>query len=296
MVTIGIDIGGMSAKLGLLQDHQIVQESVIETGAEMDYETFLLLLKKEITGLLGQEYPYQLKQIGISSCGLIDSQKGSIVYANNLPWKNRDITKELSEAFGVPVKIANDAKCAALAEAVCGAGKEYERVCMITLGTGVGGAFLCGGTLAMGNPYGDADGILGHIGVESGGRLCTCGRRGCLEAYASATAVMRRYEEQTGEKQTAKEIFNRARRKEEAAAQVVSEFKHYLAEGLTSLVNVLRPEIIVIGGGMAAGADLFLEEIKETVNKQAFGGSVLPVQILPAALGNKAGIIGASLL
>lgn len=296
MYTIGIDIGGMSAKLGLLQNHQIVQESVIETGAEMDYETFLLLLKKEINVLIEQAPLHQVQRIGISSCGLIDSTKGSIVYANNLPWKDRNMAGELSEALGIPVKIANDAKCAALAEAVCGAGKDYERVCMITLGTGVGGAFLCGGTLAMGNPYGDADGILGHIGVESGGRLCTCGRRGCLEAYASATAVIKRYEEWSGERRTAKEIFDRAREKEEAAEKVVLEFRHYLGEGLVSLVNVLRPEVIVIGGGMAAGADLFLEELNQTVNEQAFGGSVLPVRIVTAALGNKAGIIGASLL
>lgn len=296
MYTIGIDIGGMSAKLGLLQNHQIVQESVIETGAEMDYETFLLLLKKEINVLIEQAPLHQVQRIGISSCGLIDSTKGSIVYANNLPWKDRNMAGELSEALGIPVKIANDAKCAALAEAVCGAGKDYERVCMITLGTGVGGAFLCGGTLAMGNPYGDADGILGHIGVESGGRLCTCGRRGCLEAYASATAVMKHYEEWSGERRTAKEIFDRAREKEEAAEKVVLEFRHYLGEGLVSLVNVLRPEVIVIGGGMAAGADLFLEELNQIVNEQAFGGSVLPVRIVTAALGNKAGIIGASLL
>lgn len=296
MYTIGIDIGGMSAKLGLLQDHQIVQESVIKTGAEMGYGTFLLLLKKEINALLEQTPLRQVQQIGISSCGLIDSKKGSIVYANNLPWKDRNMAGDLSEVFGVPVKIANDAKCAALAEAVCGAGKEYERVCMITLGTGVGGAFLCGGTLSMRNPYGDADGILGHIGVESGGRLCTCGRRGCLEAYASATAVMKRYEEWSGERCSAKEIFDRARAKEELAGKVIQEFKYYLGEGLTSLVNVLRPEVIVIGGGMAAGADLFLKELNQTVNEQAFGGSILPVHIVPAALGNKAGIIGASLL
>lgn len=296
MMTIGIDIGGMTAKLALLNNHTIVREAIMETGAGMRYEKFLGFLLKEIKDLMDVALPKKVEKIGISSCGLIDSKKGSIVYANNLPWENRPLAEDLSMAAGVPVKIANDAKCAALAEAVCGAGKDFERVCMITLGTGVGGAFLCGGKLDMGNPYGDADGILGHISVENGGRQCTCGRKGCLEAYASATAVMKRYEELTGIKRTAKSIFDSARENEEDAKQVVEEFRHYLGEGLVSLSNVLRPEVIVIGGGMAAGSDLFLEELNKKVNRQVFGGSVLPIKVVTAELGNKAGVIGASLL
>ena len=150
--------------------------------------------------------------------------------------------------------------------------------------------------MGIGSVYGDGDGILGHITVEHNGRKCTCGRRGCLEAYASAGAVVRTYQEKTGYELSAREIFGRVRTGERAAKETVALFTHYLAEGLVSLVNVLRPEIIVIGGGVSESADLFLGELRETVNREVYGGSLLPVTIEEAKLGNQAGMIGAALL
>ncbi len=292
MYKIGIDIGGMSAKFGLVKEERILAQKIIETGADLEYDAFLSAAAACIAALRKEQ---EVAAVGVSSCGLIDSGQGKIVYSNNIAWEEKTIAKDLQRCTNLPVKVANDAKCAALAEAVYGAGRSYKRVCMLTLGTGVGGGFVCERRLPEGI-YGDGDGILGHITVERGGRPCSCGRKGCLEAYASATAVMAAYREETGLSLTAKEIFSRAGQGEEAALKVVAQFRYYLAEGITSLVNVLRPEVVVIGGGLAGSAGLFIKEVEEQVNRYAFGGALLPVKVDAAQLGNGAGMIGAALL
>ncbi len=293
MYAIGIDIGGMSAKIALVKGTQILRQERIETGMELPYEDFLEKLCRVIDGLrLG----YPVEKIGISSCGLINRKQGTITYSNNIRWDNKSIVSDLRSHTDLPVEIANDAKCAALAEAVLGAGKDYDRVCMITMGTGVGGGFICHKRLDEGSAYADADGILGHITVENRGRACTCGRRGCLEAYASATAIMQTYREKTGERLQALEIFHRVRAGEQAAVQTLESFRYYLAEGLISLVNILRPEVIVLGGGVAGSADLYLPYLTQAVNAGAYGTCALPVKIVTAAFGNEAGMIGAALL
>ena len=293
MTAIGMDIGGMSAKIGVVRGQTVVEEIRLPTSPELDYGTFLDAVCRAVGPLRDR---YGAEKLGISSCGLIDGTRGTIVYSNNIRWENKPIAPDLSARLGLPVKIANDAKCAALAEAVYGAGKDWDRVCMITLGTGVGGCFIRGRRLESGSPYADADGILGHITVERGGRPCTCGRRGCLEAYASATAVMDLYREKTGEACTARDVFLRAAGGEPAAKEVTETFRFYLGEGLISLVNVLRPEVIVLGGGVAGAADQFLPELRAQVNRGIFGGALLPVRIETAVLRNEAGIIGGALL
>lgn len=293
MYSIGIDIGGMSAKIGLVRKNRLELEERIPTGSDLDYEMFL----EQVCGVIrGLQQRYPVSRVGISSCGLIDRSRGTIAHSNNIRWDNKSIVIDIQTRTGLPVTIANDAKCAALAEAVLGAGRNYSRVCMITLGTGVGGGFICEKKLETGNAYADADGILGHITVENNGRSCTCGRKGCLEAYASATAVMQTYRERTGMDLSAMEIFRRAKSGEDAAAAVVEQFRYYLGEGLTSLVNVLRPEVIVIGGGVAGSADQFVPYLEETINRSSYGGAIMPVRIMTAELGNAAGILGAALL
>ncbi|WP_312372569.1 ROK family protein [Lachnoclostridium sp.] len=293
MYSIGIDIGGMSAKIGLISHDNVVLEEIIPTDSNLDYELFIGHITDVIKDICSHN---KVDKIGISSCGLINSKLGAIVYSNNIKWDNKNIVGDIQNRTNLPVKIANDAKCAALAEAVFGIGKEYKRMCMITLGTGVGGAFIINKKLESGNAYGDADGILGHISVENGGRQCTCGRRGCLEAYSSATAIMQSYKERTGQQITAKEIFDNVRINDPSAVATMEEFQYYLGEGLVSLVNVLRPEVIAIGGGVAKSSDLFLDYLNSHVNSQTYGGIALPVKIVSAKLGNTAGMIGATLL
>lgn len=295
MYSIGIDIGGMSAKIGVVREGKILKNSTIQTSSDMVYSNFLTQVISVVEALITEagEVPVM---IGISSCGLIDSNAGRITYSNNIKWEDKSIVSDLKEHLGVPVKIANDAKCALLAEAVLGAGKDYDRVCMITLGTGVGGGFITCKKLDLGTPYADAAGILGHMSVAAGGRQCTCGHRGCLETYASSTAIMASYRERTKEELTTKEIFERVRQGEPAATSVFEEFRYYLGEGLVSFGNILRPEIIIIGGGVSNSADLFIDYLEDYVNDKIFGGNVIPVRIAAAMLGNDAGMIGATLL
>lgn len=293
MDAIGIDIGGMSAKIGLIRQEKVLIRETIPTDSNLLYEPFV----RDVCACIGRlRQQGKVEKIGISSCGLIDSTCGTILYSNNIRWENKKMAPDIAKITGLPVRIANDAKCAALAEAVYGAGSPYERMGMITLGTGVGGGFICHKKLEGGSPYSDADGIFGHMTVENKGRQCTCGRRGCLEAYASATAIVKRYTETTGETLTAKEIFERAGEGRREAVETIEEFRYYLAEGLTNLVNILRPEVIVIGGGVAHSADLFLPYVNEYVNNHAYGTYILPVKIVAAKLGNDAGMIGAALL
>lgn len=293
MYSIGIDIGGMSAKIGVVYGSDLIRQIRIPTSGDLDYAAFL----QQLCGVIGElKQQYPLKKIGISSCGLIDRARGAIVWSNNIRWDNKPIASDIQNRTGLPVSIANDAKCAALAEAILGAGKNYNRVCMITLGTGVGGGFIRHKRLDAADRYADADGILGHITVERDGRPCTCGRKGCLEAYASATAIMQTYWEKTGLSLSAREIFQRTRDGESAACETVAQFQYYLAEGLASLGNILRPDVIVLGGGVAGSADLFLPYLRSQVNKSIFGGELLPIAIEAAELGSDAGILGATLL
>ena len=152
MYRIGIDIGGMSAKFGLVEKDRVLEERVLETGADISYGKFLDDASDVVAALCENR---KVEAVGISSCGLINSGQGKIVYSNNIGWEDKRIAADLLERTALPVRVANDAKCAALAEAVYGAGRAYQRVCMITLGTGVGGGFVCGGRLPAGL-YADA--------------------------------------------------------------------------------------------------------------------------------------------
>lgn len=293
MYAVGIDIGGMSAKIGLVLEDKVVSEERIPTRGDLDYREFV----EEVGWVVNKlSAGYGVKKVGISSCGIIDSRQGAIIYSNNIRWENKHLASDLAQRTGLSVRLANDAKCATLAEAVWGAGKAYDRVCMLTLGTGVGGGFVLNKHIEKGSLYADGDGVLGHITVENNGRPCTCGRRGCLEMYASATAIMKTFQEMTMEACSAQEIFERAREGEPEAKEVVEGFRHYLGEGLVSLANVLRPEVIVLGGGVSGSADMYLDYLNEVVNGKTFGGKFLPIEVVKAKLGNAAGMIGAALL
>ncbi len=292
MYKIGVDIGGMSAKIGLCHREKIIAETRIATGAEIE---FSFLAEKIAEAISAVAAPEEYDFIGIASCGLIDSAKGAVAYANNIAWKNAPLAAVLSSLTKKNVKIANDARCAALCEGVYGVGKD-ARLCLFTLGTGVGGGFTDRGKLQSGSVFADASDIFGHVTVEKNGRQCTCGRKGCLEAYASATALMKENERRGGGTLTAKEIFDLARAGKSMQKSVVEEFVDYLAEGIANTVNVLRPEVVAIGGGLSGSADLYLDDLRKKTNERIYGGEYLPVRIERAAFGNDAGIIGATLL
>ena len=245
--------------------------------------------------------------IGMGVPGMIDSEKGEVVYSNNLNWEHFLIGEETEKLTGLPVKIANDANVAALGETKFGVGKAYQNTVMLTLGTGVGGGIVIDGKLFEGNRSAGAE--LGHAVIVAGGEQCTCGRKGCLEAYASATALIRdtkramqsdknskMWEIGSLDNVTGKTAFD-YKDSDNSAKAVVENYIEKLGVGITNLVNEFRPEAVILGGGVCAQGDNLIKPLEEYVKKEIFAGDKGPkVQILVATLGNDAGLLGAAAL
>ena len=201
----------------------------------------------------------------------------------------------MGEYLPIPIRIANDADCATLGEAVAGAGKECQDVIMLTLGTGVGGGIILDGKIYEGKGLGGSE--LGHMVIVENGEQCTCGRKGCLEAYASATALKRDAKRATGRELTPEEIFRAAEDGDEKLQLVVQSYIGKLGTGIINIVNIFRPQLVILGGGIAAQGETLLAPLREMMKVGCFGGEKgeLP-EIEVAALGNGAGIIGAASL
>ena len=233
--------------------------------------------------------------VGIGVPGTIDSKRGIVKYSNNIQWENVELTKIMGAYLPIPIRIANDADCAALGEAVAGAGKECQDVIMLTLGTGVGGGIILDGKIYEGKGLGGSE--LGHMVIVENGEACTCGRKGCLEAYASATALMREAKKATGEDLKPKEIFEGARAGDPKLQQLVQNYIGKLGTGIVNIVNIFRPQLVILGGGISAQEEDLLPPLREMMKAGCFGGEKgeLP-EIEKAALGNEAGMIGAASL
>lgn len=292
MISLGIDLGGTSAKLGIVEDGIILKSAQVPTRADSDYKGIVRDLTEASKKLIRS---YKVEKVGIGSPGLVNTATGRVCYSNNIRWSDAPLRDDISKELGLPAAIANDAKCAALGETVCGAGKGFRRVAIITIGTGIGGGFVVDGKLESGSIYEDASSTFGHMTIVPDGRLCTCGRKGCLEAYCSATAISEKAKTIL-ETSSVKEVFERAKKKDAKAVWLVENFAFYLGAAAVSLANILRPQRIVIGGGVSASAEQFLPQIQSMVQREVFGAEYAPVDVVAAKLGNKAGIIGASLL
>ena len=293
MKTLGIDLGGTQIKLGVVENGQMVCESRHPTPEQRAYDAVLKTLADE-TGKLLARYP-EIRQIGLGSPGLVDADAGVILYSNNFSWHNAPLGCDLSAALGRPVRMANDAHCAALGEALYGAGRGVKRMAMVTIGTGVGGGFVKNGVLET-DAYGSLAYIFGHIGVAQDGKLCNCGRHGCLECYASAGAIAQKSRRIAHAAESVREVFEAARCQDDVAVSIVGEFMEYLASGVVSIANVLRPHIVVIGGGVAGSCDMILPFLNEELQKGVYGYQYAPVKAVCAQLGNSAGVVGAASL
>lgn len=305
---IGIDIGGTSIKSGVLDERGkilLTKKCPTKSGADSIIADIIGLVK----GLLA-ESGKKVEGVGIGCPGLINSENGEVVYSNNLYWKNVPLKKSLEEALNLPVFITNDANAAALGEYFCGAGKKYKSMVLITLGTGVGAGIVVNGKLFEGNLGAGVE--LGHEVIRVGGEKCTCGRRGCFEAYASATALIRfakaamKKDEKSllwslcggdENKIDGLIIFDALKKGDKTAAKVVKKYVYYLSEGLVNVINAFHPEAVVLGGGICGAGDAFLKPLKRRVNKYIYGGTEFaPVELVVAALGNDAGLCGAAKL
>lgn len=308
---IGIDVGGTNVKIALVNDKGgIVYSNSIPTRAEMGYEYTVNSMKDAIRELL-KETNTQAKDIegmGFGFPGQIDCQNGVVRLAPNIPgWVDVPIAKIMEDEFGIPTRVDNDVRCAALGELNFGAGQGCENLICITVGTGIGSGLIVNGKLVRGAS--NAAGEIGHIKLDmTGGPLCGCGDRGCLEAFASGPSIVAMAEEyiKGGKSTKYRELANpditpyvvsvAAQQGDAVARRIFTIIGEYIGVGLASVVNLLNPEKIIIGGGVAAAGDILMNPIKETLVKRAMSISGAAVEVVPAQLGNTAGVIGASLL
>lgn len=308
---IGIDVGGTNVKIALVDNKgKIIYSNSIPTRAEMGYEYTINNMKEAITELIKETKsdPKNIESIGFGFPGQIDYQKGIVRLAPNIPgWVDVPIAEIMEKEFGIPTRVDNDVRCAALGELNYGAGQGCENLICITVGTGIGSGLVINGKLVRGAS--NAAGEIGHIKLDmNGGPLCGCGDRGCLEAFASGPSIVAMAEEyiKGGKSTKYRELANpditpyivseAAKQGDPVAKRIFTIVGEYIGIGLASVVNLLNPEKIIIGGGVAAAGDLLLNPIKESLIKRAMPIAGAAVEIVPAQLGNSAGVIGASLL
>ena len=304
---IGIDLGGTFIKGGIVDDlGNILISDKVPTESENGAGRVALNISNLCKALLEQVNmtASDIVGIGMGVPGMIDSAKGEVVYSNNLGWEHFFISEEVEKQTGLPVKIANDANVAALGETKFGCGKDYNNTVMLTLGTGVGSGIIINGKLFEGNRSAGAE--LGHSVIVAGGEQCTCGRKGCLEAYASATALIRdtkramladrqskMWEIGSIENVTGKTAFD-YKDTDESAKSIVDGYIEKLGVGITNIANEFRPEAVILGGGVCTQGDNLTKPLQDYVNKEIFAREKGPqVKILTASLGNRAGILGA---
>lgn len=295
-VRIGIDIGGTDTKIGLVDVHNKLLDSVcIPTKAERPVDEVIRTVAETALSILDKNgiAMEQCVGVGIGVPGTVDRKKGIVRYSNNIRWEDVPLVKEMSTYLPIPVEIANDADCAALGETIAGAGKECSDVVMITLGTGVGGGVVLDGEIYEGRGIGGSE--LGHMVIVENGEPCTCGRRGCLEAYASATALKREAKRASKKELIPSEIFALAKQGDPAMKEVVEIYIRRLGLGIVNIVNIFRPQLVLLGGGISGQGESLLVPLRRILREECFGGERGDVpEIEEAVLGNNAGIIGAA--
>ena len=312
MIYVGVDVGGMSIKIGLVSSGgKILLSKAFATEQEKGFKSMFARTADMIKDLLADNgfSLIDLGGIGIGIPGTVDSKLGLIVSAVNIGCKNQDLIKEMSQYFNVPIAVGNDANVAALGEQRFGAGKGHENVVMVTLGTGIGGGIIIDGKLYEGN--GGAGGEVGHQIIEIDGEQCNCGRRGCWERYASATGLINQTKYAMAENSNSlmhkianenggvdgRTAFLAKDAGDEAGKAVVDKYLHYLAEGLLNLGYILHPEIFIIGGGISHEGKNVMEPLRQKLNDDFDRSGMLPyIEVVQASLGNNAGIIGAAAL
>lgn len=293
-VVAGIDLGATHARAGLVAPSgEVVASTRLDTRAEEGAERAMNRLGEAIKRLAGaagdDAMGCELMGVGLGMPGPLRPAEGLAVAPPNMPaWHGARVGELLSAAIGVPVFLTRDSHAALLGEWWRGAAKGCGYAALLTLGTGVGGSALVGGRIWPGR-----DGFsweFGHMTVDVNGPVCGCGNRGCLEAIASGSGIARRTGRDGGE------VFRAARKGEAEALRIVAEVATALGVGLANIVNIINPEMIVIGGGMLVSRDLFWEGMIAEMKRRAFPAACEELRVVPAALGEEAGIIGAARL
>ncbi|MDR1668379.1 MAG: ROK family glucokinase [Oscillospiraceae bacterium] len=306
---IGIDLGGTNIAAGLVDENQniTVRGSVRTPRGADDVVREMEALARSLCEQAGLRLQ-DITSAGIGSPGSIDTVAGTVIYANNLGFENVPLAGALAEALGIPVRIGNDANVAALGEFHAGAGKAFDSMVLVTLGTGVGGGIILGGKIYDG--FNGMGGEIGHMVVKKDGAPCTCGRKGCWEAYASATGLIRLTKaalekhpdslmasiaEEMG-RVSGRTAFRAARQGDAAGEEVVAEYLTYLACGAANLINLFQPAVLCFGGGVSHEGPYLIERLLPLVEDELYPVGEKKTALRLAELGNNAGIIGAALL
>ena len=307
---IGVDIGGTGIKLGAVDENGTI---VLKTGVKTpdSFEEAMRTIADMVSDTAEklETCMEDLICVGVGVPCSVIQETGKLVLANKTSWKDVSIREELSGYLKVPLYFGNDANCAVIGETIAGAAKGKKNVVMLTLGTGVGGGIIINGKLFAG---GDGLGAeAGHTPLVHDGIRCTCGIKGCFECYASATALIRQTKEamerdpasaitdwvkENGEI-NGKTAFDCAKAGDRTAMDVVDTYAGYIANGLGGFVNIFRPELLILGGGISDAGDFLLDKIRQKLPEYVLAGDIIGVPpVKKALLGNDAGIIGAAYL
>jgi fructokinase len=293
MYRIGIDLGGTKVEGALLdEDGALLRRIRFPTPQEEGYDGILSRIQN-LHDQLAAEIPNGADHtFGIGTPGGISARTGHLSLSNTLCLNGRPIRADLEARLGRPVALQNDANCFALAEAVLGAGRGYDTVFGVIMGTGCGGGIVHKGEVMIGRHF--RGGEWGHMSIDPYGPLCYCGRRGCVESYISGGGLQRRYEEQFGARKTVPEI-EAARQAGDAQAEAFfQEFLAHFGRAVANLITVLDPDILVLGGGVSNCAALYTEGVAHVA--RCILGDELTTPIVRHSLGDSAGVFGAALI
>jgi len=310
MYIVSVDLGGTNIRVALVdQNGKIIEKQEIPTRVAEGEKIVIRQMKELIRDVIKKSKMavQQIMGIGIASPGPLDTKTGVIINTPNLGWKNVPLKDAIEEEFHLPTYVDNDGNLAALGEYWLGAGVKVNYLVCLTLGTGIGGGIIINGEIFHGAT--DAAGELGHVIVEPNGLRCGCGNYGCMEAYASGTGITKRTTQAIKEgavtsitelvknqleKITPLIVYQAATKGDELANHILNETARYLGIGIVSIVNVLNPQLVIIGGRVVQMGELLLNYIKDEVAKRAFLEPCKRIAIVPAKLGDDAGIIGAA--
>lgn len=312
MLKIGIDLGGTNIAAGIVDENGTIRyKRSVPTGAGRPSDAIIEDIAANCRALCaenGIDFT-KIASVGIAVPGGVDEESGEILFTPNIPFTGINIAKVLSEKLdGKRVGVCNDANAATIAEVLAGAAKGANNAVMITLGTGVGGGIVIDKKIYSGSN--GLAGELGHFVIQMGGEKCGCGRRGCFEAYASGTALIRMTKEElntcfmTGEatlmaesgRVSARTAFDAFKEGDAAAARVIERYTDALASGIISLINIFQPDVFIIGGGISGEGQFLVDLLQPKVDAEEFSRDAKKrARLCTATCGNDAGIIGAAL-
>ena len=312
MYHIGVDVGGTNIATGITDENgKIIKKISVKTLGDREPQEIAKDIASSVKKIMEEtgitEKDFEVIGIGIPGC--TDNKTGYVLKTENMNLTGFPLVKEIQKYIDKPVLMANDANCAVLGEMVAGGAKGYSNVLMITLGTGIGGGFVLDQKI-----YEGATGAAleaGHMVIVDNGVLCNCGRKGCFEKYASATALVRITEEYMAKypdslmknylndsgKVNGMTAFKAAKAGDKAADMVVEEFSRYLALGISNLINLFQPEVLLVGGGISNEGDYLLDRVRKYVAEWVYAYGIIKSTVIKRAeLANDAGIIGAAFL